>query len=50
MDKQYIRDLLFEIDEHCQAGLNSSDPKHWEAALKDIMAFVRAEDEALGEA
>lgn len=29
------------IDEMCQAGLNSSDPKHWEAALQDVMRDAR---------
>ena len=33
---------LSEVDEHCQAGLNSSDPAHWEAALQDIMNAARA--------
>lgn len=35
------------VDELCQAGLNSPEPKHWEAALQDIMESVR---EALNEA
>lgn len=30
------------IDEACQMGLNSGDPKHWEAALRDIMQDARA--------
>lgn len=29
-------------DEQAQAGLNSGDPKHWEAALDDILGTVRA--------
>lgn len=33
---------LNDTDEYCQAGLNSADPAHWEAALRDIMALARA--------
>ena len=33
---------LRTADEWCQMGLNSSDPTHWEAALQDCMACVRA--------
>lgn len=33
--------VLGTIDEFCQMGLNSSDPKHWDAALQDIMQYVR---------
>jgi hypothetical protein len=34
-------ELISLVDEYCQMGLNSSDPKHWEAALQDILAAVR---------
>lgn len=37
------KDLLFEIDELCQQGLNSETPEHWEAALQDILDLVREE-------
>lgn len=32
---------LAAIDEFCQMGLNSSEPKHWEAALQDILDIMR---------
>jgi len=38
---------LSEADELCQAGLNSDDPKHWEAALQDVMQTVRKAAESL---
>lgn len=38
-----VNDPLMTIDELCQAGLNSNEPKHWEAALRDIMDAVRVE-------
>jgi len=34
-------DILGTIDEYCQMGLNSSEPKHWEAALQDILDLIR---------
>jgi hypothetical protein len=37
------------VDEQCQMGLNSSDPKHWEAALLDIMGSVRDAIKLAGE-
>jgi hypothetical protein len=30
------------IEAACEAGLNSDDPKHWEAGLRDIMQLARA--------
>jgi hypothetical protein len=41
-----LRGALRGIDEHCQTGLNSEHPHHWEAALQDVMDTARA---ALGE-
>ncbi len=35
------KSVALEIDELCQQGLNSADPKHWEAALQDILKLVR---------
>lgn len=35
-------DNMQEIDELCQQGLNSGDPNHWEAALQDILDYVRS--------
>lgn len=32
---------LRDCDEACQAGLNSAEPKHWEAALSDILDIIR---------
>jgi len=36
-------ELMEEIDELLQQGLNSAEPRHWEAALHDILALVRRE-------
>lgn len=32
---------LAACDEHCQAGLNSASPEHWQAALQDILDIIR---------
>lgn len=37
---------LRNVDEFCQCGLNSADPKHWDAALNDVLGVAR---EALAE-
>lgn len=36
-----LADALRTIDEHCQAGLNSSVYSHWSAALEDAMRVSR---------
>lgn len=34
-------EVLAACDEHCQAGLNSATPEHWQAALQDILDLIR---------
>ena len=43
IDKE-VGDILIEIDEACQMGLNSPHPEHWEAALQDILDFIRSKN------
>lgn len=35
------RATLLKIDEMCQAGLNSDNPKDWKLALEDILDLIR---------
>jgi len=42
----FLTGVLSAVDEYCQSGLNSSEPKHWEAALQDILKLVRELPEA----
>lgn len=41
MTPEQITQILENIDEACQQGLNSPEPVHWEATLQDIMELVR---------
>lgn len=36
-----MENVLESIIDYSELGLNSSDPKHWEAALKDIRAIAK---------
>ena len=36
-----LKALLLEIEEATKLGLGSETPKHWEAALDDILGLIR---------
>lgn len=36
-----VGQLLTTVDETCQMGLNSTESRHWEAALEDILSYIR---------
>lgn len=46
-DKYILSNPLEAIYEMCVMGLNSENPKHWEAALQDILIFIRKEYDKL---
>ena len=37
-----MEEKLSTIREYVEMGLNSSEPKHWEAALQDILTLLEA--------
>jgi hypothetical protein len=37
-----LREKLETIENYTELGLNSAEPKHWEAALQDILSALRS--------
>ena len=41
-ENERLRAALLNIENFCEAGLNSPEARHWEAALNDILGITRA--------
>jgi hypothetical protein len=41
--RDQVKEVLITIEQHCCLGLGSDKSKHWEAALQDILTYVRSQ-------